>query len=259
MGTCKSMTLPQIKKYQRQVTNIIMDVLSGAKEGRFAHIFRTLSANIMRRMNHVGPEAQCILRGDTIGYICELLQGYMTRRLYQAFLLRYNALNLKPENYGDFEVSRDDIEFAFQGLSPFMPYSCQKPAKCNVSKLEHKKGASTYGCSCGISSSSGIVWKWPIDNCHDILPPEAGRRIIRRLAYRAGILEMTNEAFVLAEAELLHTLGVLLVDAYESSVELSKTILLLNALICFCSSINIHYFIKFSTSIMNHTNPRPKM
>jgi hypothetical protein len=230
---CKAFAVYRIKKCQGQDTNIIMDVLGEAKEGCFADIFRTMSANIMRRMNHVGPEAQCILRGDTIGYICELLQGYMIRRLEEAFLLRRHAFlpedwdKVKPGMYGSFEVRSDDIEFVFQGLSPFVPYSCQKPVKCNVSTMVHKMGASAYGCSCGITSSSGIVWKWPLDNCHDILPPEAGRRIIRRLAYRAGVREMTNEAFVLAEAELLHALGVLLVDAYESSVELSKTVLLL--------------------------------
>jgi hypothetical protein len=227
-GACKSMAMHHIIKYQRQDTNIIKDVLSEANEVRFAHIFRTMSANVMRRMNHVGPEAQCILRGDTIGYICELLQGYMIRRLEEAFLLRSQTVlpqdwaKVKQGHYGGYEVTRRDIEFAFQGLSPFMPFSCQKPVKCNVSTIEHKMGASAYGCSCGISSSSGILWQWPLDDCRDTLPPEAGRRIIRRLAYRAGIPEMTNEAFVLAEAELLHALGVLLVDAYESSVELSK-------------------------------------
>jgi hypothetical protein len=33
---------------------------------------------------------------------------------------------------------------------------------------------------------------------------------------------MTSNAFELVEAELLHTLGVLLVEAYESCVEMSK-------------------------------------
>ena len=88
----------------------------------------------------------------------------------------------------------------------------------------HGNRASHLGCSCYINNSSDIVWQWPLDNCHDALPPESGRKIIRRLAYRAGIREISNEAFILAEAELLHTLGLLLVDAYESSIELAKDV-----------------------------------
>jgi hypothetical protein len=216
---CKALVLNTIKEMQEEHSNIIMDVLDALKEECFADIFRTLSANIMSRMNHLGPEVQCILRGDTIGYICELLQEYMICRLQEACYLSLYAWS--------FPVRKDDIEFAFQGLSPYVPFSCQIPVKCNIATNEHKKSTASHGCSCGISSSSGIVWQWPLDDCGDILPSEAGRRIIRRLAYRAGICEMTNEAFVLAETELLHALGVLLVDAYESSVELSKKTLLL--------------------------------
>ena len=40
---------------------------------------------------------------------------------------------------------------------------------------------------------------------------------------------MSNDAFILAEAEMLHALGVLLVSAYESSVEKAKTTQLLGA------------------------------
>ena len=40
---------------------------------------------------------------------------------------------------------------------------------------------------------------------------------------------MSNEAFMLAESELLHALGVLLVCSYESSVEIAKTTQLLSA------------------------------
>jgi hypothetical protein len=34
--------------------------------------------------------------------------------------------NVKQDNYGifKFKVRKDNIAFAFRGLSPFMPYSC---------------------------------------------------------------------------------------------------------------------------------------
>jgi len=52
----------------------------------------------------------------------------------------------------------------------------------------------------------------------DIIPSEIRRKIIRMIAYQAGITKMTGEAFAVAEIKLLHTMGVLLVTAYESSM-----------------------------------------
>jgi hypothetical protein len=66
------------------------------------------------------------------------------------------------------------------------------------------------------------LWRWPENDCRDLLQPGDGRRIIRRLAYKAGIVQMTSGLFEVAEAELLHTLGILLVEAYESSVEMAE-------------------------------------
>ena len=67
----------------------------------------------------------------------------------------------------------------------------------------------------------GIQWCWPEDDClvDDVLAAEARRKIVRRLAYRAGIVKLTSEVFDLVAAELLHSLGVLLVDAFEVSRE----------------------------------------
>jgi len=153
-------------------------------------------------MTHFGPEAHFRLRGDTIGYIVELLQGYMVDRLESAILL---AIHRQISNHSLWaikgrvvQVQGDDIALAFRRTKP-----CY--------------------------SSSGIVWRWPLDNCHDALPAEAGWRIIRRLAYIAGIPEMSNDAFILAEAELLHALGELLVSAYDSCDEKTNTVQLLDA------------------------------
>ena len=223
--------LRNIRKYQKGSSNAIIDVL-GVEIDCVAGAFRTLSADILSRLNHIGPVALFRLRGDTIGYICELLQGYMIDRLGMAMFLAIHKLGYSPYrceaavgNGTRCTVQTDDIQLAFQ-KDMFSPFFCglspQRPRRCNVAKGNHGQ-VSALDCSCSISSSSGMVWKWPLDNCHDVLPPEAGRRIIRRLAYQAGIMKMSSEAFLLAEAELLHALGVLLVNAYESSVEMSKT------------------------------------
>jgi len=187
-----------IRKYQKSTSNAILDVL-GDEEECIADTFRTISADILSRMTHFGPEAHFRLRGDTIGYIVEILQGYMVDRLEAAILL---AIHRQSSNHeGDtwaierrvVQVQGDDIALAFR-----------------------RQTASCY-------SSSGIVWRWPLDNCHDVLPAEAGRRIIRRLAYNAGIPEMSNDAFILAEAELLHVVGLLLVSSYDSCVNTEQT------------------------------------
>jgi hypothetical protein len=227
-----------IRKYQKVVHhNAFLGILGDDGEDCVADSFRTLSPDILSRMNHIGPEAHFRLRGDAIGYICELLQGFMVSRLDMAMYLAIHKIGFTPSDYAvargnstKCTVQRDDIALAFQ-KDMFSPFFCGhsplNSTRCNVAKGNHGKGLADDCCSCSLPSSSGIVWRWPLDDCRGVLPPEAGRRIIRGLAYQSGILQMSNEAFILAEAELLHMLGVLLVCAYESSVEMAKTTQLL--------------------------------
>ena len=223
----QSMALQQIRYHQKSTSNAILDVLEDGSEC-VASTFRTISADILSRMAHHG-EAHFRLRGDTIGYIVELLQGYMIDRLEAAILLAIHRQGPNHENdstspFPRRVVQNDDIVLAFRRQTLFSScYSSQNLTRCDVSAGHHGRVESLLDCSCSLPSSSGIVWRWPLDNCHDVLPTEAGRRIIRRLAYIAGIPEMSSEAFVLAEAELLHALGLLLVSAYESCVDIEKT------------------------------------
>jgi hypothetical protein len=106
-----------------------------------------------------------------------------------------------------------------------LPSLVNKESKCDVVSNYHGHGVEgrSFLCTCSLPSSSGTVWRWPENDCRDVLPPDVGRRMIRRLAYKAGIVRLTGDAFEVAEVELLHTLGVLLVEAYESSVATSKS------------------------------------
>ena len=196
--------LRNIRKYQKGGRPyIILNALRGDGGRCVAGTFRTLSADILSRMNHIGPEAHFRLRGDTIGYICELLQGYMIERLQMAMYLAIHRLGLgigplygysltAVGNGTRCNVQIDDIQLAFQKdiFSPFFcGFSPQRPPRCSVASRVHGQG-SALDCSCSLPSASGIIWKWPSDNCHDVLPPEAGRRTIRILAYQAGILRI---------------------------------------------------------------------
>ena len=81
--------------------------------------------------------------------------------------------------------------------------SRENQSKCNVAANYHGAEGRSFLCSCGLTSSSNTVWRWPANNCRDLLPPNAGRKIIRRLASRAGIVRLTSAGFEIAEAELL--------------------------------------------------------
>ena len=204
----------QYARFRKTPTNAILKVL-GYGEECVAGVFRTISADIISKMIHQGPEAHFRLRGDTIGYICELLQGYMIERLAIAAQLAIHKNNwvFTSDDESDTEeprrlIQKDDVALAFRpsllgrGSSAFSVFG-----RGDMVAARDRRQRTTR--------------RWP-DDYHDVLPPEAGKRIIRRLAYAAGIFEMSNEAFVSAEAELLQALVFLLVSAYESSVEMAR-------------------------------------
>ena len=226
MGGLRS--IRKYQKYQKKTTNVIIDVLKDEMEDEcVASTVRTLSANILSRMNSFGQTVQFRIRGDSIGYLCELVQGYMIDRLEIALLLSVRTVN-GGVHYSTQPppviVQRRDVALAFQphvfhSFESFHSLCKRNPISCNLDKHDHGQLTSHLDCSCSLPSLSGTVWRWPNDNCQGLLAPEIGRRIIRRLAYMAGVLQMSNDAFVFAEAVLIHTMGVLLVDSYESSVK----------------------------------------
>lgn len=131
----------------------------------------------------------------------------MVKRLQDASLLAIHSSRTEVQEHDWIKLPSQDV------LS-----------RCNVSEKYHAKDGYTFSfeCSCFLPSFSGIVWRWPENDCCDVLPVGAGRTIIRHLAYKAGIPYISSGALKLAETELLHTLAVLLVEGYESSVEMAK-------------------------------------
>lgn len=228
--------LSLVNWYQDEERNAIIDVFGGDADG--VQTFRNVAAGVLSRMSRIGETIHFRLRGDTVGYLADLLEAYMVERLAEVLLIAVQRCgNMvgwaedededKVEDEVDVEVERNDVSLIFQqAITPavFLPlFESQQSLlqQCNVGADEHGRIDSVHGCSCSLPSLSGTVWRWPLDDCCDVLPPEAGRRIIRRIAYKAGIIRMTNEAFILAEAQLLHTMGCVLVEAYESSVKMN--------------------------------------
>jgi len=183
--------------------DMILDVLGGADA------FRDVVAHLVSCMVYCGS-VHLRLRGDAIGYLSQMMRGYIVKKLESALDIAIHC--------GRTEVQREDVHFAFKTQEQFLFGCTSKPfSKCNVGSKEHNVTGHAFGCSCNIPSSSGGVWRWPDDDCLDALPKETGRRIVRRLAYQAGILRMTSDAFVLIEAEILHAIGTLVAHAYELS------------------------------------------
>eukprot|EP00985_Skeletonema_marinoi_P018102 scaffold10050_cov117-Skeletonema_marinoi.AAC.4 len=207
--------LLMIRKFQKHSPrNEIIEVICGRQFDKLiddvesmtdAETLRGFATNLLAKMNHLGPAASFRLRGDTIATLFELCQDYMVRRLQDALSMAIHCQRT--------EVQRQDF---------FILPSQEVHSKCNVGEHYHGRGDLSFICSCSLPSTSGTIWRWPENDCRDVLPLDAGRRIIRRLACRAGILQLTSPVFEVAEAELLHTLAVLLVEVYESSVESSK-------------------------------------
>lgn len=211
--------LRNICKYQNSDDNLILSVLEEYEEGNAAVNFRSAAANILAKMMKPGrsplPTAQMgtpRLRGDTVGYLAELLQARAIKLLEDAHLV---AIHTQREQV---VITKEDI-LALDKLHmvPLFGHGAIRP--CNVGMKQHHSAPNFCSCSC--TSSSGIQWCWPEDDClvDDVLPAEARRKIVRRLAYRAGIVKLTSEVFDLVAAEMLHSLGVLLVDAFEVSRE----------------------------------------
>jgi histone H3/H4 len=206
-----------IRSYQKSDENQILCVLDSADT--LPETFRTVVASVVARMIHIGHGICFRLRGDTVGYLAEILQEYMCRRLQDAVLF---AIHDGRTEVQSIDMRRLTGRCILQG--PCLTHLGQQVhPPCNVNMKEHGKIESVLDCSCSLSSISGTIWRWPDDDCHDVLPAEAGRRIIRRIAYCAGVNKMSSDAFVAAEAEFLHTMGILVVDALESSVQMAKS------------------------------------
>ena len=192
--------------------NYILSVLEQYEDGNAADNFRWVAAGVMAKMKKRG--SPCIgtprLRGDTVGYLAELVQEYAIDRLQSALLVAIHG--------GRKVVTKDDILLLDKTRSP-CALDPSSTSRCSVGTNQHHAQKTSNSSSCCCPTSSGTRWTWPEDDClvDDIIPAEGRRKIVRRLAYRAGILQMTSEAFDVVAAEVLHLIGVLLVDAFEAS------------------------------------------
>ena len=213
--------LRSIRKHQKRTENIIIkELASHAGDEGVAGVLRDVAAGVVSRMHHSGDEIYFRLRGDvsifdyaclqplhtdthnrniqSLGYLTEFLQDYMVRMLDESYFcsIHGGSLVLKAEDI----ILRSNL--------------------CPQSKLlkEFMSSEPLIG-----EPKSGATWRWPEGGLCGALPPDAGRTIVRGLAFRAGVCEMNDDAFLLAEEVMLRLMGVVVVDALEATIETSLT------------------------------------
>jgi histone H3/H4 len=207
----------RVRKEMQSTDNVILSVLEEYEDGNSADNFRWVVSGVMAKMMKAGTFSAITgiprLRGDTVGYLAELAQARLIELLGLALLMALHA--------GRDAVTKGDIMILDKERRSTRMFSGgASPPMCSVGMKRHFS-ASPDACSCLCPSSSGTQWSWPEDDClvDNIIPAEGRRKIVRRLAHRAGIVKMTSSAFDLVAAEMLHLLGVLVVDAFEVSWE----------------------------------------
>ena len=197
--------LGKIRKWGR-TDNIVLDTLGGP-DG-----IRNLASSLLHRMNPAVDEAiyHMHLRTDTISYLSELIQDYMVTKLTKAIACTTFRSGLDDN---DPILLANDIAFLSNldrietGKAPFMSFTGRTP------NITPRAPFMRFGTRAG----RDIEWNWPaVDHCSDVLSSDESRLLIRRFAYKAGICKIDSRAFEYAISDFLHTMSLLLIDAFEA-------------------------------------------
>lgn len=72
------------------------------------------------------------------------------------------------------------------------------------------------------AGNSDNMWKWQHEECtaEDVIGAEQKQRMVRAIASRAGIVKLTGNAFDCIAAEILHSMAVIVIHAFEASKSL---------------------------------------
>ena len=179
-----SMSLRNIRKYQKSDGDILLEYLGGADGVRRA------VALLLKKMDPSGitySEGNCIdrgqykisLRGDTIRYLTEIIQGHIITRLEKAHRIAIDKL--RPGD-GYPQITSSDLRL-LDALDHDLTH-------CSIAQGHH---------ACRTVKCSHTDWMWPLDNCRsdeEILSSKERGKLVRALAYRAGVVKMSGEAFV---------------------------------------------------------------
>jgi len=200
----------RIRNYQRSDDNILLEYLGGAVG------VRRIVGLLLDEMKPVGVLPPLFLRGDAIMYLVEVIQGHIIARLHKVLLLVIG--NLRPGD-GYPEVREKDLRL-LDGMTLTDDNSALAWARCSIAHNKHTcKRIFRLGVPINSGAVSGVDWTWPDHNCdrEEILGAEERRKMVRALAYRAGIVKMSGSAFSIVATEILHHMAVIVSYAYDTS------------------------------------------
>lgn len=188
--------LKNIQKWQSFIGDIVFETMGGIGNG-IGNI-RALAETLLQRMNSSLDESvyKMCLRRDAISCLTESLQHHITTKFKKAFAC---AVFRSGPHFADPIVTAADFDF--------------------LSKLDNIGKDLTLDPTIHEFPRFGkeAVWNWPRNDCADAIDSTTFRRMIRRLAYRAGVCKMSSCAFEVATKDFLQTLSIVLVDAFEAS------------------------------------------
>ena len=139
------------------------------------------------------------LRGDSIAYLTGVVEQHMIQKLT-------NAMNLaifrsRPaESHPYPTVSPDDLVFVEAMRTDFELHCCV------VGRHQTQQRHICQKLSLG---STPKKWVWPENDCMDdeIIGTKTMQRLVRAIAFRAGIVKLSGPAFECIAAEILHFLA----------------------------------------------------
>ena len=150
-------------------------------------------------------------------YLVEVIQGHIIARLHKVLLLVIG--NLRPGD-GYPEVREKDLRL-LDGMTLTDDNSALAWARCSIAHNKHTcKRIFRLGVPINSGAVSGVDWTWPDHNCdrEEILGAEERRKMVRALAYRAGVVKMSGSAFSIVATEILHHMAVIVSYAYDTFV-----------------------------------------
>ena len=202
------MTIDNIQKYQDGADNLLLKYLGGV-DG-----VRSLTGKLLEAMSNPDeyedfPKRLCI-SGDAIEYLVEVIQCNVIDGLVRALLL---AVEMLRSGDGYPIVTRRNVRLLG---------SC-----CNID-LGYHVCTRMFRPMMSILDSS--LWKWPEHDClgDEFLGEEERQKLVRALAYRAGIAKMSGDAFSFISTVILHEMAVLMsyaADMCDGDIEDACTIM----------------------------------
>ena len=184
--------------------NLLLKYLGGADGVR--HVVDMLLDQMCPLDDGIPTCQRCHLRGDAVAYLVEVVQSHMITRLQSANLQAIENANIVKSLGFDapYPVVSDRELTHVENMNSIRDggFNC-----CN--------GMSHHNCTRGYLCSRQD-WTWPAHDCvsDEILSFDNRRKLVRALAYRAGIPKLDGTAFSTIATEVLHHLAVIVSHTY---------------------------------------------